>query len=886
MRDAPRKTPKDATEFEREQLRFFLTQGDVAAMLAKVNPSLAWLPMLAELKLIDVETQLAPWIQKNFAEADAVREVAANIHFFGPDTADILEFRLNQTEGLPPLLMTCWRLILRHMRTAKRGGLRYEWFDIAPRIEHGEQSPEVLERIAHLLRPKLQIGKRLSWHDEEGRPEPERPNDLISIDYEIGDEVTDEEVLSTWPEDAPADADDELLRLLTYALNGALADATEAGVESSLGYPLSDTDVPSVAKHRQNAYWKGFLPIVRVTADIWTRLARKDDQRALAFVELWRASEFRLMRRLAVFAAADVAVPAEIASHVLMTLPAGELFLANSSVEVYRLIDARWCDFAPARRRAIEGRVAEGPPADLFRENQEKWADRCRFDFLGHLDRKGAQLGAGAQVVLDDIRKRWPDWKLRPKERAGFHAWHESSSGIVGDPTKLAGVPDDQLVPAAKKAADEEDFLEGDAWRALCETDAPRALRGLAAQAADAQWPAWAWDPFLWSASKLRDANSLHHVARLLVEWPKDGFSDIATSASWWLNVTAKNLDDHLLWPLWDRIAEASYEEMEVALDDDVFTSSLNHPSGRLAEVLLKRLTKGPDKRELPKSVRTRFDKLMSSAGEIGRLARVRLAANVSFLFECAPLWTKEHIIPLFDWSSPEASAAWSARKYDNYIGQPGLVGLTKQPFLELFGRADVSDEDLRIFAEWLVAIIIANQCDQADYPITPVEARSALRQAGTRSLSSVGHRLAIEMERAKPEEKVPKWRDVVGPVFRSIWPLDVELQTSASTFKLVQILRASGDAFPEAAEVIVPFVRPDDPGHHSSLFSISKADDVLYSSSPEMVLNLVAAIVGESPARSAYGLGKALERVREHAPALANTKKFQKLLGFATIEG
>jgi hypothetical protein len=52
------------------------------------------------------------------------------------------------------------------------------------------------------------------------------------------------------------------------------------------------------------------------------------------------------------------------------------------------------------------------------------------------------------------------------------------------------------------------------------------------------------------------------------------------------------------------------------------------------------------------------------------------------------------------------------------------------------------------------------------------------------------------------------------------------------------------------------------------------------------MVLNLVAAIVGESPARSAYGLGKALERVREHAPALANTKKFQKLLGFATIEG
>src|SRR3970282_330437 len=101
MRDTPKKTPKDATEFEREQLRFFLTTRNAATTLAEINPSLAWLPMLAELKLIDAETQLTPWIEKNFAEADAVREVAANIRFFRPDTAEILEFRLKQAEEVP-----------------------------------------------------------------------------------------------------------------------------------------------------------------------------------------------------------------------------------------------------------------------------------------------------------------------------------------------------------------------------------------------------------------------------------------------------------------------------------------------------------------------------------------------------------------------------------------------------------------------------------------------------------------------------------------------------------------------------------------------------------------------------------------------------------------
>ena len=880
MRDMHKKTPKDATEFEREQLRFFLTTRNIATTLAEINPSLAWLPMLAELKLIDAETQLSPWIEKNFADADAVREVAANIRFFKPDTAEILEFGLKRAEGVPSLLTTCWRLIIRHMRTAKHGALRDDWFDIAPRIRHGEQSRELLERLAHALRPKLRVGKRISWDEEDEEPrEPERPNDLVSIDYEIEEHITDDEVLSAWPEKAPADTDEKLLKLLTHELTAALEDAIEAGVEGDTGYGLSDIDVPSVAKHKQNAYRTGFLPIVRVIADLWTRLARKDGQRALALVEVWRASPFRLTRRLAVFAAADAAMPADVAAHVLKTLPAGELFVTNSSVEVYRLLDARWRDLTPEDQHVIESRIAEGPPADWFQKDQARMIDRCRFDVLGHLDRSGVRLGADAQAILADIRKRWPKWELRSKEQAGFHIWHEGSSGVVGDPATLSGVPDGQLIAAAKKAADKADFREGDAWQALCQIDAPRALHGLEAVAANGEWPAWAWHPFLWAAQKLQNMDSVKRVAQLLLDCPKHSFSEIAAEAAWWLNESTKALDENLLWPLWDRIADATSQRVEEPRSNDAPSASLNHPAGHLAGVLLKKLTTGPDARELPEPLHARLDKLVGATGTFGRLARVRLAVEASFLFERAPKWTKEKIVPLFDWSSTDAAAVWSARKYANYIGSPELFGLTKQPLLQLFARTDVPDEDVRTFAEWLAAVMIANQSDKADYPITPSEVRSALRQAAVKSLPSVGHRLAIEMERGKPEEKVSRWRNVVGPVFQSIWPLDVELQTSSSTFKLVQILRASGAAFPEAAEVIIPFIRSEDAPHHTSIYSISEADDVLYSSSPARMLDLVSAVVGEASSRSAFGVGKALGRIREYAPELANTKKFQKLL-------
>jgi hypothetical protein len=315
----------------------------------------------------------------------------------------------------------------------------------------------------------------------------------------------------------------------------------------------------------------------------------------------------------------------------------------------------------------------------------------------------------------------------------------------------------------------------------------------------------------------------------------------------------------------------------------DVLMEALNAPAGRLAEVLIKRMTKGDSGEEMPMALRERFDRLVSAPGRFGELARARFAAEVSLLFERAANWTAEKIVPLFDWKSPDAPQVWNARRYSNYIGSPKLFELTKAPFLELFARPEITEDDVSVYGDWLAAMMIANRSKSAGYPITPTEARSALRAAGARALPSVGHRLAVAMENAKPEEKTVRWQNVVGPVFESIWPLDAELQTPSVTFKLVQILRASGDAFPQAADIITPFIRAEDPPHQTSVYSISRASDDLYKSAPEKVLDLVAAIVGDAPTRSVHSLMKVLHRITQHAPSLANTKKFQRLAALAS---
>ena len=117
-----KKTPSDTTDFEREQLRFFLSRENIPETLAELNPSLAWLPELARMSVIRSPAELTPWIEKNFDSPDAVREVAANLWFFDVRAAELLELGLNRRRDvLSPLLIKCWRAIIRHIRDNPAG---------------------------------------------------------------------------------------------------------------------------------------------------------------------------------------------------------------------------------------------------------------------------------------------------------------------------------------------------------------------------------------------------------------------------------------------------------------------------------------------------------------------------------------------------------------------------------------------------------------------------------------------------------------------------------------------------------------------------------------------------------------------------------------------
>jgi hypothetical protein len=796
-----KRTPKDASEFEREQLRFFLAGGDLAATLARVNPSPGWLPDLIQMKLVKGEGQVIGWIERNFPSPEAITDVVDNIAFFGPESAQALEYRLSaQSSSLTPLIADCWRLVIQQMRLAKPLMLQNQWFQIAPRIAQGDRTAALLERIAETLRPRPKLGKRLSLHSIPPDP-PEKPSDILSVKFEVDNGTSARDLLGAWPSDETAENDHKLLLQLTAAMNAALGEATDAGVERNDGFTESDFDVPSVAPHDQNRYRTGFSAIVQVTAELWLRLAPKAPELALDLVQRWRGGQYRLLRRIALFASGDPTVPAQSAAETLIDTPKAELFLFGSSVEVIRLILARWNEFPPRKRQTILRHLREGPAQSEFREGADvaRAIDRCRFDVLGAMERGGLDIGKKGAELLKRIRARRPDWQMRPPEQAGFHVWTTGAGYVRGDDSRFAEIPDMELVAKARELAAAADFLQGDDWQVLCTSDPDRALRGLDAAARAADWAPRFWQQLLWVREKYQSADTERRIAELLIGMPAESLEEVGVPASSWLQAHAVALEDSLLWGLWDRLIDMPSTGVDSASRHDVITEALGSIPGQLAEAALKKLPRQSENPDLFAQAVKRLDQLVGLPGKAGKLARAPLELEVSYLFDLAPQWAMDKLVPLFDWSCPEAGAAWASRKFSHNIGSPKLFDLTKKPFLELFGRQDVKSDDLETFAEWLTVIVISNRLRPSDpYPITGHEGRAALRRAGVVVLPRVASRLAIEMVSVPAEKKAEQWRSIVGPAFDELWPIDVDLQTSQATFHLSRLLLSTGDAFHE----------------------------------------------------------------------------------------
>jgi hypothetical protein len=430
-------------------------------------------------------------------------------------------------------------------------------------------------------------------------------------------------------------------------------------------------------------------------------------------------------------------------------------------------------------------------------------------------------------------------------------------------------------------------------------------LRGLRLEAENEQWDPEAWRCLLWAANDKGDAVFQFSLADLVLEMPEAALSELLPSATSWLQRRREVLsgvgqpDAPRFLPLWDRFADLAYVPQGDAADavdsDDLLTESLNRPGGELAWSLLDALgaTKPQRNSGLGAELKPRFDRLAVAPGRQGLLARVYLARSLAYLDAIDPAWAEANLQPRLAWDNPEALPLWRSFAHGG-VGSARLFNAVKPAMLAAFDRQELSDNEFEGLTSTLLSVAIWHQRgDAPEYDLTTAEVRRALTVGPSSARRNVSWNLWRMMAKAENEngekqdegeisDKPTRWRTVVGPLFRSIWPLDARLRSKNTAQNLVQMALECEDAFPEAVDAILDVIVPYQLYQISHSLRLEDKHSELVRQHPLAFVKLTNALIDPAAFPVPNDLVGLLDECRAANPAIANDPAYLRLHGLS----
>jgi hypothetical protein len=573
--------------------------------------------------------------------------------------------------------------------------------------------------------------------------------------------------------------------------------------------------------------------------------------------------------------------------------------------EALDLMVAAWSTLPEKGRVALVERIIAGPqmpekPAEdqEGRERQQRWFDRRIFERLALLERRGEPpLPQQGQEKLGALRRLYPRWRIEEGIRAHFSSWMESSGGPESDrsPEDLLSLSGSALVDALRAESQEREGRLS-VWGQVVGGRPGRGIGLLLRLSAEAA----GGDDAIWSDTLygLRHAMDRPAVARRVVDLLISAPDEIVSSPRLFfptsdaLEVASKQqplpISEERFLQLWDRLADTCMREApeDPPEKDDWVGRAINRPIGRLTTALLNVMFKRGLKAGagLPEVFKVRLNRLATDQPDSLRLARVILASRLLYLFAIDPAWTRERLLPGFDWqrSEDEATALWDGYGWGARINAELWAELSF-PLYDAFtpertarlGRTSGTLASLLMVAgvEFPVAVVPTDRSRRA------IRAMSAGdREAAASWLYSflagpppTDQKAPPGAERAGRADRI--WAERVLPWVRRVWPRDADLVTPGTSDQFALLAIATDDQFPEAVGFLLPYMTGSDSwGYivHNVLRSRHPTDH------PEAVLQLLGKVVVLGGLLFTNDLRAVLDRIAAAQPKLRQNSAYR----------
>jgi hypothetical protein len=647
---------------------------------------------------------------------------------------------------------------------------------------------------------------------------------------------------------------------------------------------LSYVHRPSIAAHTQNHDFQDWTVLVDLARDSWLAVAKRDSDQASSAAEGWWRVPYPLFKRLAFFAAAQgTSIPSARALDWIESKNGWWLWSEETQVEVLRLLATLVPRLSRGGQRRLERTILNGPPRAMYGKKitAERWQEIVDWEVWSRLvkfDSAGAVLSARAQKRLSLLALRFQLEHPPVDDRNEFPFW----MGEGEDRRMAQTAPRDQAdLIEWLQGHDKQDAPQGSNWRTRCREDFASTSSALCTLANVGQWPAERWQEALQAwGEKPHLTDSWCKVGPVVALAPEGIWQEIVGSVAWWLYSIAPEFEgnDELFLATCKRVL--TVDRAETVDQEDPIGQAINHPIGLATEALLRAWHRGAleDGQGLQTEFRLVFSLLCDPSNEKFRLARVILARRVISLFRVDQAWTREFLLPRFDWamSESEARAMWKGFLWSPRVYRPLLEAL-RPAFLQTSARYG----QLGQYGASYAAVLTFLALDRGD-AFSSAELTEATGDLPPEGAREVVQALLHALEGAS-DKRAEYWSNRIAPYLHAVWPKASEFRTPSVSESMALLCIAADAAFPKAFSALRVWLQQLEQPHYV-VGRLAESD--LCSRYPMETLEFLNLIINDQTRWLPIELRRCLDAIESARPALVTNEGFKKLTDYLRRHG
>lgn len=801
-----------------------------------------------------------------------------------PQFVMAIEHQLNSyAPTIPEAIGHKWRLLLEYLNQQLSCRDDFRWYDFKEKNKAIGWNGYAFRQLEKVLQPFLTVKRA---HRYMVRP-PGKIEQITAL-YEVIEIAVEFPELHQEKLEIP---DQHLVRVFDIWWR-----ALEKAVQ--LVDELPYFDAPDLWAGERDSFLHDAAYYMKCCIMLFDQLAASQPEEARRAVMHWPEKDPYFFDQLKVYAWRHPGLfdSSDIASGLLL-LSEESFWGSRCRPELLKLLMEHWENLSSMLREQLVDRVLAGPSRALWSDDSayQRYVFYAATPMLGWLDRQGCTLPTSAQIYLQQLRQHndWhPDLEIQAIER-----WQGQSGWVHTDknPGVLLDAPVHQIIEIVKETSrsDYSELIDYRPFNGLVKQRPLKALRALVLDAKQGRYPIELWRTILADWPTDQPLRLKLQLSRRLLKLPVAEIAKIAHPFSQWMHNELPALGratPDCAMEIWDSAVNLLFATGEEALESSIIESrisgrrvvmsrrtrehAINAPVGYMARLLIDMFwPKGRKKGQgLPSHFSKRIYQLLQAPG-VGKDHAVNIfGIEINGLFWHDPEWVRNELLPLFNLQSRFSEPAWNGFLHGDKALSPELFAELRPHFINLFQaikgwqwRNDLS----RRLHQHLVLACRSGLKDQRYLSFE--ETREILQQT-----DDVGRVETLWFLTSLITSK-SSWQQFGKRFLNEAWPRELRFRSESTTKKLILLAGKMDQNFPEAVNVVLPFLIPvryvD-----IHIYSLRKKSDAsLGSRFPEAMLVLLDAILDEN-SHPPYQFDELLGQLADSRPKLTKDKRWLRL--------